>query len=378
MFGPQGFLTFALLMLLFVGALVWLVRAEPVALKMAAGVSAFAPAMLFGVAVVNRFYGYYQTWDDAWRDLTNQAPASVATVPDLGARLDQVLNEAVKKRQARRNGFAFQTTLPGARSGISRQGLIWLPPQYFQRPYRAERFPALELIHGAPGTPGDYEGRLKISGMLRRLISARKARPVVLVMPDANGGLDRSTQCLDMASGEQNDTYLAYDVPDAVARRLRVRPPGGGWGIAGFSEGGYCAANLALRHPDRYGVSAALSGYFEPLRHNRMPQVVDPFGGNRALREANSPLRTLAAPPRYGVLPRFWVMAGDGVQADLVQAQAFVDLVRRYQPGIPFVILKGALHNYVAWREGFPKMFEWATPRLWVPWPCRPLAGRPC
>lgn len=362
MFGPQGVFVFALLVVFFVGALVLLTRVRPVGLKVAAGVMAFPPAMLFGVALVNRFYGYYQSWDDAWRDLTNHAPASVASVPDLGNRLDQVLREAVHKRQVRKNGFALTTTLPGPRSSIARQGMIYLPPQYFQRQYARRRFPVIELIHGAPGTPADYEGRLKISGMLRKLIAAHKAEPMVLVIPDANGGVDRSTQCLNVIGGEQDETYLAVDVPDDVSTRLRVLSPGPGWGIAGFSEGGFCAANLAIRHPGQYGIAAALSGYFEPLRRNRMPEPVDPFGGGRALRAANSPLKVLMRPPRTR-LPLFWVMAGDGVQTDMVQAQAFVDLAGQYQR-VPFVVLRGGRHNYVAWREAFPRMFEWASGHL--------------
>lgn len=362
MFGPQGLFIFAALMLCFTGALIWAVRARPLVLKVTAGALAFPPAMLCGVALVNDFYDYYESWNDAWRDLTNQAPASVASVPDLGDRLDRVLGEAVRKRQARKNGFALQTNLSGPQSRISRQGVIYLPPQYFQRPYAGRRFPAIELIHGSPGTPSDYEGRLKISGMLRSLIAAHRARPVVLVIPDANGGFDRSTQCLNAVGGEQDETYLATDVPDAVARRLRVEPPGPAWGVAGFSEGGYCAANLALRHPDRYGVAASLSGYFEPLRTNRMPQPIDPFAGNATLRDANSPLKVLARSVPFDRLPRFWVMTGNGVQVDLVQAQAFVDLIKQYEPGVPFFIVKGGQHNYAAWRAAFPKMLEWATP----------------
>jgi enterochelin esterase-like enzyme len=377
-FGPQGFLTFTMLVLSFMGALYWLVKTRMAAVKMVAGAVAFAPAMLFGVALVNRFYGYYQSWDDAWRDLTNQAPASVARVPDLGDRLDQVLGEAVRKRQARKNGFALETVLTGVRSRLTRPGMIYLPPQYFQRPYASTRFPVIELIHGAPGNPGDYEGRLKISGMFRKLIAARKARPAVLVIPDVGGGPDRATQCLNTVGGEQDETYVAYDVPGLVASRLRVQPPGPAWGIAGFSEGGYCAANLALRHSDRYGIAASLSGYYEPLRHNRLPQPVDPFAGRKALRDANSPLKVLAGSGPNGRLPRFWVMTGSGAQIDLVQAQAFVDLVKRYQPDVPFVILKGGQHNYGAWREAFPKMFTWATPWLWTASNCRPAAGRAC
>jgi enterochelin esterase-like enzyme len=364
LFGPQGFVVFALLVLLFAGALYWLVRVRHVALKVVAGVLAFPPAMMFGVALVNNFYGYYESWDDAWRDLTNQAPASVARVPDLGGRLDRVLREAVHKRQARKNGFALQTTLPGPQSRISRQGVIYLPPQYFQKPYEGRRFPVIELIHGSPGTPSDYEGRLKISGMLRKLISTHKAKPVVLVIPDANGGLDRSTQCLNTVHGEQDETYLAFDVPDDIAGRLRVERPGPAWGIAGFSEGGFCAANLALRHPDRYGAAASLSGYFEPLRSNHLPRPTDPFAGNRTLRAANSPLKVLASALPPSPLPHFWVMSGNAAQSDMVQAQAFVDLVKQYEPGAPFLVIKGGQHNYVAWREAFPKMFEWATSQV--------------
>jgi hypothetical protein len=365
-FGPQGFVIFALLVLLFAGALFWLVRVQQLALKIVAGVMAFPPAVLFGVVLVNAFYGYYQSWDDAWRDLTNQAPATVASVPDLGSHLDQVLTEAVRKRQARKNGFAMQTTLPGPQSQITRDGIIYLPPQYFQKSYAAQRFPVIELIHGAPGAPGDYEGRLKISGMLRKLIAAHKAKPVVLVIPDANGGRDHSTQCLNTVRGEQDETYLATDVPNDVAARLRVEPPGFGWAIAGFSEGGYCAANLSLRHPDRYGVAASLSGYYEPQNRNRYPQSRDPFAGDKVVKAQNSPLKIMSRPLPPYPLPRFWVMAGNAVQADLVQAQAFVDLVKHYEPKVPLVIIKGGHHNYVAWREAFPKMLDWVTTQLWV------------
>src|SRR3569833_1350945 len=356
--GPQGFVVFAMLVLLFAGSLYLLVRVRHVALKVLAGAMAFPPAMMFGVVLVNHIYGYYESWDDAWRDITNQAPASVARVPDLGGRLDQVLREAVRERQARKNGFAMQTTLAGPQSRISRQGVVYLPPQYFQKPYAGQRFPVIELIHGSPGTPGDYEGRLKISGMLRKLISAHKAKPVVLVIPDANGGLARSTQCLNTVHGEQDETYLAFDVPDDVAGRLRVEPPGPAWGIAGISEGGFCAASLALRHPDRYGAAAALRGYFEPLHTNHLPRAVGPFGGDRALRWANSPLKILARATPPTPLPRFWVMSGNAAQGDMVQAQAFMDLVRQYQPHAPFLVIKGGQHNYVAWRAAFPRMFE--------------------
>ena len=117
-----------------------------------------------------------------------------------------------------------------------------------------------------------------------------------------------------------------------------------------------------LLNGSRGGVAASLSGYFEPMRTNRLPQPVDPFGGDKRLRAANSPLKVLARSTPLARLPRFWVMSGNGAQVDMVQAQAFVDLVKQYEPAAPFMVVKGGLHNYVAWRQAFPRMLEWATP----------------
>ena len=65
---------------------------------------------------------------------------------------------------------------------------MFLPPQYFWPGYQRYRFPAIELIHGFPGTPQDWITVLGVNSMLDTLVSQHLARPAVLVMPDANGG----------------------------------------------------------------------------------------------------------------------------------------------------------------------------------------------
>src|SRR5256886_11378141 len=52
---------------------------------------------------------------------------------------------------------------------------------------------------------------------------------------------------------------LAVDLPAQVARMLRVSRPGPAWAVAGYSEGGFCAANMALRYPHRYGFAGVRS-----------------------------------------------------------------------------------------------------------------------
>ena len=114
-------------------------------------------------------------------------------------------------------------------------------------------------------------------------------------MPDANGGQTISLQCLNQVGGPQDLTYLAEDVPTVIAHMLRVLPPGLGWGVAGYSEGGFCAANMALRFRYRYGAAASISGYFSPYNNKLATGLVSPFGNNKTLRDNNTPLDEVRA-----------------------------------------------------------------------------------
>jgi len=67
---PQSTLFFLLLLAVF-GALVWwLVVAKQLVFRVLAACLAFVPAMMFGVAAVNKYYDYYQNWNAAFSDLS--------------------------------------------------------------------------------------------------------------------------------------------------------------------------------------------------------------------------------------------------------------------------------------------------------------------
>lgn len=374
MLEPQSTALFLLLMAAFGGLVLWAVLAKQAVFRLLAACLAFIPAMLFGVVAVNKYYGYYVTWSAVRADFTGGGVQNIPHIPAVGPAsvqaFDHLLGKAVNAQQAALTGaeIGIKVRGSGMASGIVRQVIIYLPPQYFQKPYANYRFPAIELIHGQPGGPRDWMAALNVPATLQELVAAHRADPVVLVMPDVNGKRTISLQCLNQVGGPADETFIANDVPSFVAARIRVEPPGKAWGIAGYSEGGYCAANLAIRDPRRYGFVGVMSGYFTPdqnrLEFNHVFKHIDPFHGNAVLRMQNSPEIVLQHMPAGIQIPQFWIGAARASRADVVSALSFVALLRKENPGTPLTITPQGAHNAVAWRSMIPLMLEWMTPRL--------------
>src|SRR6202051_3340573 len=226
MLEPQSTALFILLMVIF-GALMWAaIFTRHTAFRILAAGLAFMPAMMFGVLAVNRYYGYYQSWDAGLADLTSRGVSAASQVPEL--RLTSASGSGtldgsrVHLRLAQQRGYTLRLLVTGPRSRLTRVVYVYLPPQYFQPGYQAYRFPVIELIHGQPGKPEDWITVLGVTKTFGHLLETRLARPAVLVMPYANGGTRISLQCLNQVGGPQDLTYLAADLPTQLARGVRV------------------------------------------------------------------------------------------------------------------------------------------------------------
>jgi enterochelin esterase-like enzyme len=367
MLEPQSTALFGLLVVTF-GALMWrMLSTGRVAVRVLAACLAFTLAMLCGVMAVNRYYGYYETWGAAVGDITSQGVNSAPRVPGSGlssrSQLDPPGSSGMYRGLARQQGYTLRLAVAGQRSHITRMVYVYLPPQYFQAAYKKYRFPVIELIHGQPGEPQDWINVVGVTVILDHLLNQKLARPAVLVMPDANGGEDVSLQCLNQVGGPQDLTYLAVDLPEELSRILRVQPPGSSWGVAGYSEGGFCAANMALRFRSHYGFAGVLSGYFNPfdnqLAHPIRP--VNPFGSSLSLQRDNTPLDEVRQLPAGAVIPRFWLGAGTDDKLDRVNAEFFWQELALRQADVPLTLTPGGGHNMATWRAEVPRMLKWMT-----------------
>jgi enterochelin esterase-like enzyme len=367
---PQSTALFLILIVVFCALVVWMAVARQTVFRVLAACLAFIPAMMFGVAAVNKYYDYYQTWGAAATDLGGPGTNQVASAPSINQasarQVSAILGSKVNLKTAAVRGQTIRLTVKGKASHLSRTVYVYLPPQYFQASSSRYRFPVIELVPGFPGTPVDWINVVGITAAYSTLLADHVVKPAVLVMPDSNGGRRISLQCLNVVHGPQDATFLASDVPDYLSRILRVQPAGNAWGIAGYSEGGFCAANLALVYRLHYGAAGVLSGYFTPSKDQlgNPPKLVDPFGTDKRSRLTNTPRLRLASLPVSASIPNFWLGIGAKDTPGLKAAREFQQLLLARQPSVQLDVVPGGGHTMPTWRDLVPPMLEWMTPLL--------------
>lgn len=327
----------------------WPARVLSLVLVMVAG------AMLAG-AIVNRAFGLYGSFGELLDRPSRLEPVgSFATAPDSAQF--QVLTpdwqRAASTQASQGHGILLRVRLRGARSGVSRIGLVYLPAAYSTNP--ATRLPALEFFHGTPGGPRNYADQLHVRAVLDAEIGAGRIPPVVGVFPMDDDG--RPGECVNGAHGPRDETYLAVDVPADLEAGLHVLP-GRSFAALGYSTGGFCAVNLGLRHPDRYVAVASISGYFVAATD---PAVGNPYGHDTALRDRNSPLWMVthhrpAAPPML-------VVASSGDRDAMTDERSFVLAVQRHDPRLVLgaaLVPKGG-HSFGTWGAALPAAIDWVS-----------------
>lgn len=350
MLGPDSRLLAALLITASAGLLVAAVRLRMLPVKILCGAFSIMVAMTGGIAAVNYYYGYYTTWSQLWADF-HGGPGNLGTISSSSATTSAV-----------DSGRIGWVTLPGKLSGYSRPGLVYLPPQYGQARYARVRFPVVELFHGTPGTPLTWDTVLKIRQVADSLLAKHMIGPMVMVMPSINGSGHDFQDCVNGPS-LYDETYLTKDVRADVLAHYRVSSDPYEWGLGGYSSGGYCAANIALRHPNSYGAAAVINGYFRAadgpagsaLHHSQLLEV------------ANSPLylaEKLA--PDASPLPAFWVAAGTNDTADYKPATVFAAALDRIEQ-VPFFKLYNAGDTANAWSAALPVALTWMWQQLAPP-----------
>jgi S-formylglutathione hydrolase FrmB len=142
---------------------------------------------------------------------------------------------------------------------------VYLPPDYESS---NERYPTVYCLSGFTGRGkmmlNDSAFSPSLDERLDDLISSKKIKPMIAVMPDCFTYYGGSQYLNSTATGNYED-YLTQEIVEIVDKNFRTIDNKNSRAVVGKSSGGYGALICGLRHADKFGLISSISGdaYFE-------------------------------------------------------------------------------------------------------------------
>lgn len=237
------------------------------------------------------------------------------------------------------------------------EAYVYLPSGYAQHPRR--RYPVLYLLHGFPGRPLAFLETVQMGVLDDALTATRRAQPLILVMPFGSTGTFTDEEWVDgVHAGSGWGTFVARDLVHAIDARYRTLASPRGRAIAGLSEGGYGAIDIALHDPREFSVVESWSGYERP------DKIRSIFGPSLRALAANDPRLLLprVAPALRRLGTYFWFYSGSTDPMRKQNAAFARELAAARVPHRYFEVYGG--HNWALWRDNARAAYLVAAERL--------------
>lgn len=210
---------------------------------------------------------------------------------------------------------------------------------------RAQRWPALLLLHGMQGSE---------SAWLRHSMVEQHAAQagVAVIMPS----LLNSYGC-DLGFGLSFEEYLRCELPAFLESRLPLDLSPQQYTVAGLSMGGFTALRLAALEPRRYAAAGSFSGALDPAAVVRRM-------GRHAAGAALAPADALAPLAGGGAQIPLYLACGaqDEIALEMNRQfharlcrQAVAHTYEEWDGGHEWAFWDRALHRFLAWRAGIVK-----------------------
>ncbi|AZQ72433.1 esterase [Streptomyces luteoverticillatus] len=328
---------------------------------------------------VNSWGGFYGTWNQLLGRV-DKAPVNVNEMgrngpyATVGASKDGLVQPAgpqgldkvggIPRGPADKEGKVQSVRIVGQRSRAINPAFVYLPPQYFQKQYERHRFPVMVVISGYPGGIMNLAQHLQVPQTAGSLLKENKMQPTVIVMLRPTIAPPRDTECVDVPDGPQAETFFTKDLPDALKTTYRVGHDPSAWGVLGYSSGGTCALELAMRQPDVYPAAAALSGDYKVGNDLTTGNL---FGSGpdakRKQQEHDLIWRLGNMPvPRVNVL----VTSSKKGEKNYAETEKFLGAVKQPMTASSIILPEGS-HHFTTWRREIGPVLEWMSQQLTFP-----------
>lgn len=242
---------------------------------------------------------------------------------------------------------------------------VYTPPGYENG---TAKYPVFFLLHGAGDSDDAWTSVGRAAIILDNLIAAKKAKPMIVVMPagHTNGpipGVGAPAAALTIAPGQPDEFTQDFtmDIQPYVDGHYRVLTGRQNRAIAGLSMGGSQTLNIAIPHLDQFAyIGVFSSGLLGGGRGRGAAPAAGapapPFG--EAWEKQNAAMLDNAAMKKG--LKLFWFSTGKD-DSLIATTRSTVDLLKKHGFAPQFTESPGA-HTWLNWRnylvEFTPQLFQ--------------------
>lgn len=223
---------------------------------------------------------------------------------------------------------------------------VYTPPGYESG---KGKFPIFYLLHGAFDCDASWSTVGRAGFILDNLIAAKKAKPMLMVMPAGHTGPFR----FGASSNDEFERDFVTDIMPLMETRYRALTDRKHRALAGLSMGGAQTLNLGFGHLDKFAYLGVFSsGVFSLGRTNTNA----PAGPTWEEKNKNA----LDDPKLKKGLKLVWFATG---KEDflLKTSQGSVEMLKKHQFNVVYKETAGA-HTWIVWREYLnefaPQLFQ--------------------
>ena len=180
---------------------------------------------------------------------------------------------------------------------------VTLPPGYGLITERRKHYPVLYLLHG---WSGNYSSFVKDTGLKQY---AAEYQMIVITPEGGNGWYTDSAT----VPSDQYETYFARELITDVDSRYRTIADRRGRSVAGVSMGGYGALKFGFKYPEKFSLTASMSGALDATSRTDDASIMQTFGEPESYTRKTNDLTRLARDfpsNRQALLPYLYLDCG--------------------------------------------------------------------
>ena len=241
------------------------------------------------------------------------------------------------------HGAVAQVTYYSSTLKRVRRMHVYTPPGYERG---QEKYPVFYLLHGSSDSDNSWSSVGRAGFILDNLIAARKARPMLIVMPAGHTGPTG-----DRGLRTQFEGDFTNDIIPHIEKNYRVLTDRKNRALAGLSMGGGQTLNIGFANLDKFACLGVFSS--GAVGGNRAPNSNEPTWEERHKTVLNNPNSKDA-------LQLLWFATGKD-DFVLERTRATVDLLKKYNFNPTYKETDGG-HTWINWREYLhefaPQLFQ--------------------